>query len=55
MKNSKNYSKMLTVLFVAAFPIVLMAGCRGNIGWDRMDGSLGRQSHSGSHQPRKEI
>lgn len=46
MLNTKKFTKMFVVLMIAVLPGVLMAGCRGNLGWDRMDGPVGRQTSS---------
>jgi len=52
MQNSKSYPKMFMVLLMALLPAFFLAGCHGNVGWDRMGAPLGRQSQSGFHQAR---
>ncbi len=50
MQNTKSYSKMFMVLLMALLPGIFLAGCHGNVGWDRSDAPLGRQSQSNFHQ-----
>ena len=52
MSNTKKFKKMFLILMIAVLPGVLSAGCRGNLGWDRMDGPVGRQTSSGVHSAR---
>jgi hypothetical protein len=52
MQNSKSYPRMFMAVLIAFLSIVFLGGCHGSLGWDRMDGPLGRQSQSGFHQPR---
>lgn len=52
MQYWKSYRKTVTVLLMALAAGAFLAGCRGNLGWERMDGPVGRQSHPGFHQPR---
>lgn len=52
VQKSKSYPTMLMVLLMALLPVVFLAGCRGNLGWDRMGSPAGRQSQSGFHQSR---
>jgi hypothetical protein len=46
MKNPKSYLTTLIALTIAVLPAVLQTGCRGDVGWARMDGAMGRQSPS---------
>lgn len=44
MRNHEKYAKCFALLLVALLAGVALAGCHGNVGWDRMPGSLERQS-----------
>lgn len=48
MVNMKRYVRTLMMAFMALVPGLLLVGCRGNLGWDRMQTSLERSSH-GEH------
>jgi len=50
MQDSKSHVRVFMVLLMAALPAVFLAGCRGNLGWDRTGGPSGRQNQSGFHQ-----
>lgn len=52
MKYWKSHLKMMTVLMLTLLPGLFLIGCRGNIGWDRMDGPLRHQSQSNVHTVR---
>lgn len=41
---------MFVILMIVLLPGVFLAGCRGNLGWDRMDGPIGRKGPSDVHQ-----
>ncbi len=47
MRDSRRFLRIVLVLVMAALPIGLLVGCRGNLGWDRMDGPTGRQVQPG--------
>ena len=49
MPNTKRISKLFVILMIALLPGALLAGCRGNLGWDRMEGPVGRQGPSSLH------
>lgn len=47
MRKCTKYPKMFTVLFTALLLSVAVAGCRGSLGWERMQISLEHQNQSG--------
>lgn len=50
MPNPKSYLRVLIGLMVAMLPALLQTGCKGDVGWARMDAARGRQSPSRSYQ-----
>lgn len=46
MRYCKCYSKMMMAVLLALLPALFLVGCRGGLGWDRMDGPPARQGHS---------
>ena len=50
MKNSKGYPRMFMVLLMALLPSVFLAGCHGNLGWDRAPIPIGCQNKGGFEQ-----
>lgn len=52
MSNTKKFKRVFLILMIAVLPGVLMAGCRGHLGWGRMDGPIGRQTSPGVHAAR---
>lgn len=43
MQYSKSNLKMFLVLWMALLPVVFVAGCHGNLGWDRARTPIGYQ------------
>jgi hypothetical protein len=50
MRHCKRCTKMMMAVLMALLPALFLVGCRGNLGWDRMDGPPVRQGQSRMHQ-----
>jgi hypothetical protein len=49
VQTAKSYPRvMLTVTLMVLLPSVLLVGCRGSLGWGRMDGAFEYRNQSGS-------
>jgi len=50
MKNVRNYQMVFMVLCMVLLSGTILVGCRGGLGWDRMDGPQGKAMQSNVHQ-----
>ena len=53
MCECKGYSKWSKMLFVALLPVIFLAGCHGNFGWDRLPAPVGYPNKGGLDQSRQ--
>jgi hypothetical protein len=44
MSNTTKLKRIVLILLFAVLPAALLTGCRGDLGWARMDGPIGRQA-----------
>jgi hypothetical protein len=50
MRLSKSFRTLLIGMIIALVPVVLQAGCKGDLGWSRADDAVLRQSPADSQE-----